>query len=302
MSSVAGVAVNPLGNVGRVQNSGLEFTLGYHEQMKNNIRYYIDANFSLLKSEVKDLGDRAFLAHSNTIRAMQPLQSVVGQPWYSYYLIKTAGIFQNQAEIDAYTFTDKNGGVKKIQPNAKPGDLKFVDINNDGIINDNDRDYVGSYTPKFTYGLNAGFTFRNFDLNLLIQGVAGNKIFNGVKVMTYAAGQGWNMSKDVLDSWAYNHNSNIPLVSMRDLNGNFSTVSDFFLEDGSYTRIKNLTVGYTFPKLLHSTSSFRVYGSAENLMTITGYSGMDPEVGNNGLDGGTYPISRVFSLGFNLTF
>ncbi|GHV21454.1 SusC/RagA family TonB-linked outer membrane protein [Bacteroidia bacterium] len=302
MPSVAGVAVNPLGNVGRVQNSGLEFTLGYHEQMKNNIRYYIDANFSLLKSEVKDLGDRAFLAHSNTIRAMQPLQSVVGQPWYSYYLIKTAGIFQNQAEIDAYTFTDKNGGVKKIQPNAKPGDLKFVDINNDGIINDNDRDYVGSYTPKFTYGLNAGFTFRNFDLNLLIQGVAGNKIFNGVKVMTYAAGQGWNMSKDVLDSWAYNHNSNIPLVSMRDLNGNFSTVSDFFLEDGSYTRIKNLTVGYTFPKLLHSTSSFRVYGSAENLMTITGYSGMDPEVGNNGLDGGTYPISRVFSLGFNLTF
>jgi hypothetical protein len=138
-------------------------------------------------------------------------------------------------------------------------------------------------------------------LNLLVQGIAGNKIFNGVKVMTYAAGQGWNMSKDVLGSWAYNHNSSIPLISMRDLNGNFSTVSDFFLEDGSYTRIKNLVIGYTFPKLFNS-SSLRVYGSAENLLTITGYSGMDPEVGNRGLDGGTYPLSKVISFGFNLTF
>jgi TonB-linked SusC/RagA family outer membrane protein len=301
MPSVAGVAVNPLGNVGSVQNRGWEFTLSYHNQIKNNIRYYINANVSFLKSEVKDLDDREFLSHTNTIRAMQPLQSVVGQPWYSYYLIKTAGIFRNQAEIEAYTFTDKDGVAKKIQPNAQPGDLRFVDSDNDGIINDNDRDYAGSYTPEFTYGLNAGFTFGNFDLNLLIQGIAGNKIFNGVKVMTYAAGQGWNMSKDVLDSWTYNQNSNIPLVSMKDSNGNFSTVSDFFLEDGGYTRIKNLTIGYTFPKVFN-ISSLRVYGSAENLLTLTKYSGMDPEVGNHGLDGGAYPLSRAVSFGFNITF
>lgn len=302
MPSVAGVSVNPLGNVGKVQNSGLEFTLGWRDQTKNGIRYHIDANISTLTSEVKDLGNREFLPHGNTIRAMQPLQSIVGQPWYSYYLIKTDGIFRTQAEIDSYTFTDQNGVVKKIQPNAKIGDLKFVDNNHDGQISDDDRDYAGSYTPQLTYGLNAGLTFRNFDLNILIQGVAGNKIFNGVKVMTYAAGQGWNMSKDVLNSYGYNPDSDIPLISMRDLNGNFSTVSDFFLEDGSYTRLKNLTVGYTFPQLFNTTSSLRVYGSADNLLTITGYSGMDPEVGNHGLDGGTYPVSRVISFGLNLIF
>ena len=312
MPSVAGVATNPLGNVGKVQNKGWEFTVGYRNQTKSNIQYYVNANFSYLKSEVKDLGDRAFLPHGNTIRAMQPLHSVVGQPWYSYYLIKTDGIFQNEEEIKNYTHTGSDGVAKLIQPNAKPGDLKFVDINNDGIINDNDRDYRGSYSPNFTYGLNAGITFRNFDLSILIQGVAGNKIFNGVKVMTYSAGQGWNMSKDVTTSWGYDHNSDVPLVSMRDLNGNFSTVSDFFLEDGGYTRLKNLTIGYTIQKLFNTTTSLRIYGSADNLFTITKYSGMDPEIGsysdsgthggNYGLDGGVYPVSRVVSLGLELSF
>ena len=162
---------------------------------------------------------------------------------------------------------------------------------------------MGSYTPKFSFGLNGHLEYKNFDLSFLIQGVAGNKIFNGVKVMTYAAGQGWNMSKDVLDSWGYNKNSNIPLISMSDTNGNFSTASDFFLEDGSYLRIKNITLGYNIPTFKRANApKIRVYASGENLLTFTKYSGMDPEVGNYGLDGGTYPVSRIVSLGVNLTF
>lgn len=307
VASVAGISVAPLGNVGKVRNSGFEFTAGYGDKTKSGFTYQLDANFSYLKSEVLDLGARDFFAHSKTIRAMQPLRSKVGESWYSYYVIETAGIFQNQAEIDAYTYTDNSGKVSKIQPNAQPGDLKFIDANGDGIINDDDRQYKDSYSPKFTYGLNAAFSYKNFDLGLSLQGVGGNKIFNGVKVMTYAAGQGWNMSKDVLNSWGYNSDSNIPLISMADKNGNFSTVSDFFLEDGGYLRVKNLTLGYTVPKNLfgrHASQApnLRVYVSGENLLTFTKYSGMDPEVGNYGLDGGTYPVSRVVSFGLNLTF
>ena len=298
VSSVAGISIAPLGNVGSVQNRGFEFTLGYGDKTKSGFGYNFDINFSTLKSEVKDLGEREYFAHGNTIRAIQPLRSTVGQDWYSYYLIKTDGIFQSQEEIDAYI---KDG--KKIQPNAKPGDLKFVDTNEDGVINDDDRQYMGSYTPKFSFGLNGHLEYKNFDLSFLIQGVAGNKIFNGVKVMTYAAGQGWNMSKDVLDSWGYNKNSNIPLISMSDTNGNFSTASDFFLEDGSYLRIKNITLGYNIPTFKRANApKIRVYASGENLLTFTKYSGMDPEVGNYGLDGGTYPVSRIVSLGVNLTF
>ncbi|MEG1616390.1 MAG: TonB-dependent receptor [Bacteroidales bacterium] len=306
VASVAGISVAPLGNVGKVKNSGYELTVGYQDATPGGFVYKVDANFTRLKSKVIDLGERDFLAHSRTIRGMQPLRSKVGEDWYSYFVIETDGIFQSQEEINAYSTTTQNGSKKLIQPNAQPGDLKFKDANGDGIINEDDRVFKGSYTPKFTYGLNASFSYKNFDLGLSLQGVGGNKIFNGVKVMTYAAGQGWNMSSDVLDSWAYNKNSDIPLVSMTDKNGNFSTVSDFFLEDGDYLRLKNLTLGYTMPKKLFgktaSAPQLRMYVSGENLLTLTKYSGMDPEVGNYGIDGGTYPVSRVVSFGLNLSF
>lgn len=299
--SVAGLTTAPFANVGKVENKGWEVSATYSDRTQSGLSYSVSANAASQKNTVKDLGSRDFFAHGNTIRAMQPLRSKVGESWYSYYLIKTDGIFQNQAQIDAYV--DKNGA--KIQPNAVPGDLKFVDYDGNGLINDNDRQYLGSYAPKYTYGFAASLEYKGIDFSMQLQGVSGNKIFNGSKLMTYAPGQGWNLSSDVLNSWGYNKSSSIPLLSMSDKNGNTSTPSDFFLENGSYCRLKSVTVGYTLPRSwfgAQSNINARFFFSGENLLTITGYSGMDPEVGNQGLDGGTYPVSRIYSVGLNLTF
>lgn len=298
--TVAGLMTAPYANVGLVENTGWEFTATYADQTRGGFSYSISANAAIQQNTVKDLGSRDFFPHNDGVRGLITLRSAVGQSWYSYYLIQSAGIFQNQEEVNAH---NKNG--VKIQPNAQPGDLKYVDKNNDGLINDEDRVYMDSYMPKLTYGLSANFAYKGFDLSFQIQGVSGNKIFNGSKVMTYAPGQGWNLSSDLLNSWNYNKQSNIPLVSMSDSNGNFSTASDFFLEDGSYCRLKNVTFGYTLPSKWfgkEATTKARIFFSGENLLTITKYSGMDPEVGRNGIDGGTYPVSSIYSFGINITF
>lgn len=299
--SVAGIETAPLGNVGKVRNSGWEIGVNWNDRA-GAVAYSIGANFSTLKNEVKSLGDRDYIPHTNEIRSMMPLRSAVGQSWYSYYLIPTDGLFRSNEEAEAYV---KDG--QRIQPNAKAGDIKFKDTNNDGIINDKDRVYMGSYMPKYTFALNGSVSWNNFDVAFQFQGVAGNKIFNGMKVMTYPSDQGFNMSVDVLDSYSYNPSSNIPRLAMKDENKNYSTVSDFFLENGSYLRMKNLTIGYSLPKSLMASigcsgTNVRFYATGENLFTITKYSGIDPEVGGNGLDGGKYPVARVFSLGLNVNF
>ena len=299
--SVAGIQNAPLGNVGKVRNSGWEFGLNWDDKA-GQVTYSVGANFSTLKNEVLSLGDRDYMPHTDDIRSMKPLQSAVGQPWYSFYLIETDGIFRSDEEAASYM---KDG--KAIQPNAKAGDIKFIDANGDGVINDNDRVYKGSYAPKYTFSLSGSIAWKNFDFGIMFQGVAGNKIFNGVKVMTYPTDQGYNMSSDILNSYTYNESSNIPRVSMKDDNKNYSTVSDFFLENGSYLRLKNLTIGYSLPKSLLNrigcgNTGIRFYATGENLFTITGYDGMDPEVGRMGLDGGKYPVARVFNFGVNVNF
>lgn len=300
--SVAGIENAPLGNVGKVRNSGWEVGVNWTDKA-GAVTYSIGANFSTLKNEVKNLGDRDYIPHSDEVRSLMPLQSAVGQPWNAFYVIETDGLFRSDEEAAAYVDAEGN----RIQPNAKAGDIKFVDMNKDGVINDKDRVYKGSYAPKYTFALNGSLAWNNFDVSFLFQGVAGNKIFNGVKAMVYPADQGFNMSADMLNSYTYNPSSDIPRLAMNDANKNFTTTSDFFLEDGSYLRLKNLTIGYTLPKSLMSSigctgTNIRFYASGENLFTITGYDGMDPEVGRMGLDGGKYPVSRVFSFGLNVNF
>ena len=303
ITSTAGIEEEPYGNVGRVLNRGVEFSASYNETI-GKVNFNIFGNLSTVHNEVLNLGERAFFPHDNTINSLQPLRSVVGQPWYSYYLLKTDNIFQSQAEVDAYVH---NGA--KIQPNAQAGDLKFVDTNGDGRINNDDNQYMGSALPGITYGFGAGLNFGGFDFSVFFQGISKVKIFNGFKLMGLTGRmQGNNMLSDILRSWNYDKNSGIPRLALHnDPNGNYTKASNFYLEDGSYLRLKNITLGYTLPKSIFNNiglenSSLRIYVNVENLFTFTKYTGFDPEVGNYGLDGGRYPVPRSSSIGLNFNF
>ena len=303
--SQAGITVAPYGNIGKVLNRGWEFGANYRKNI-GQVNLTAFANLSTVYSEVLDLGDYEFMQHTTNVNSIQPLRSTIGQPWYSYFLLKTDGIFQTQQEIDSYTHT-ANGTTTKIQPNAKPGDLKYIDFNNDGRINQSDYQYMGSYLPKVTYAFGSNINWKNIDFSFMFQGISGVKIFNGFKSMGITGRQvPSNMLAMVLDSWEYNPNSGIPRLGLlSDPNGNYTNPSDFMLEDGSYLRLKNVALGYTIPKnflnqIRLTGLGARVYVNAENLLTVTKYTGFDPEVGNFGIDGGRYPNARLISVGLNL--
>lgn len=288
----------PMINQGQIGNKGLEFAASWKDRI-GKVEYEIGGNLATLKNRVQYIDDNkeAFWAHGDSWRGvLTPYRSVVGQPYYSYWLIKNAGIFQTDEEAAAYS---KNN--KRIQPNAKAGDLKFVDNNDDGVIDDKDRVFMGSAFPKLTYGFNANLYWNNFDFSVFFQGVSGVKLFHAFKQSTLnGAEQGYNRWDKILDAWSpENPGSNIPRIKATDPNKNFQTPSDWYLENGSYLRLKNILVGYTFKKLPWS-AGLRVYITADNLFTITKYTGMDPEVGGVGMDGGQFPVSRVFAVGAKL--
>ena len=298
-------------NQGEINNQGVEVLVNWKDNLSKDFNYWVSANFAYNRNRVvstgvlDDEGNAGVWTGGGDFRMMPWIyQSEAGQPLNSFYVIKTAGIFQSDAEAAAYT---KDGN--RIQPAAVAGDLKFVDYNNDGKIDEKDRQYVGSAMPKFTYALSAGFNWKNFNFSMMWQGVAGNKIAYVGKQMILADFEGnFNRSAEILNAWSpSNTSSNIPRLSKNDPNGNFSTPSDWYIEDGSYLRLKNLTIGYDLtsalrklPHFAERNSSLNIYFSGENLLTITKYSGMDPEVG--GWDGLMYPVSRVFAFGVKLTY
>lgn len=291
----------PLVNQGEISNQGFEVAANWSDQV-GEVQYSVGGNLATLKNRVSRINDDpdAVWTHGNSWRGiLTPYRSTVGQPYYSYWLVQTDGLFQSDAEVQAYR--GPNGEL--IQPNAQAGDLKFIDKNNDGVINDEDRVYMGNAFPKLTYGLNGTVSWKNFDLSLFFQGVGDMKLFNAFKQSTLNAGeQGYNRWDKILDAWTpENTDTDIPRVSTNDPNKNFSTNSDWYLENGSYLRLKNAMLGYTFSKL-PKRMKMRVYLTGENLFTITNYSGIDPEVGGIGLDGGQYPVSRSYAIGLNLTF
>ena len=306
--SQIGVKNPPMGNMGHVINRGWEFSIAYHGSIAGNVNYDVWGMYSYNNGYVKDYGPRsAPVRHDNpNVDSKSLLYSAAGQPWYSFMLYKTAGIFRSQEEIDNYKWTNPETGISSpIQPLAKVGDLKYVDTNNDGKINDNDKIFMGSYAPKHTFSFGGSIQWKGLDFSLMFQGVAGNKIYNGMKQLAMNARNDYgNLITDVLNTWDFNNaGSKYPRLGIaEDLNGNYTKFSDVFLEKGDYLRLKNITLGYTLPIKNKNIPSIRFYGSIDNVFTMTGYSGVDPEVGNYGVDRGVYPVTRLFNFGVNVNF
>lgn len=305
LSGTVGIASRTI-NGGEVEDRGFELGINYSSDRDKAFQYSIGANIATLRNEVLSLaGGVESIALDNNYRQMlNPIVIAVGQPLYSFNVVQTDGIFQSQEEVDAYT----NSEGELIQPFAQAGDFKFVDANGDGVIDANDRVIAGDAYPDFSYGLNFNASYKGFDFNVFFQGVQGNELFNATKFSTLNAGVGqqYNMLVGVLDAWTpENPTSTLPRVSLNDANSNFYQTSDFYIEDGSYLRLKNLTIGYTLPASLTSKmhlGSLRIYATGTNLLTWTKYTGFDPEVGMDtyGMDSGRYPQSRSFLVGLNI--
>jgi TonB-linked SusC/RagA family outer membrane protein len=294
----------PTINGGSVRNSGIEAEISYKKQL-GPLYLSTSINGAFNKNEVLDIRntEKRLQGGSGGFGQGGILFAQVGTPMGVFYGVKTNGIFQNQSEIDSYT----NAEGIKIQPNAVPGDIRFVDSNNDGKINDADRVQIGNPFPKFTGGLNLNAEIYGFDLNLFLYAALGQDVYDATRRYDM---NGTNYRADWLNRWTGEGTSNYyPRVTFTDANMNMKTVSDFFIHDGSFARLRNITIGYTLPKNITEkikVNKFRLYVSSENLLTLTKYQGFDPEIGGgvfgNGIDNGIYPQPRTFMTGINVTF
>lgn len=314
-------------NIGKMKNYGMEFQVGYrlnNKKLKSNL----SANVSIVRNKVLNLFNETATidaGFNQDYGAYNMTRTVIGQPIQSFYGWQTDGIFQSAAEVAA----------APDQAGASAGDIRFKDLSGpdgtpDGVVDSYDRTFLGSYLPKFTYGLNYSGTYKKFDFSVFFQGVYGNKIYNGTKVLTEGMLRLFNAGTAVLDAWSpTNTDTDIPRAVSGDPNQNART-SDRFIENGSYLRLKTLTIGYTIPMSVltkGNVSDIRIYASGQNLFTITKYTGYDPEVGayiplsgngtpgtpgnngtstsgllNNGIDYGLMPTSRTLLCGIQIKF
>ncbi|GAB4409404.1 MAG: TonB-dependent receptor [Bacteroidia bacterium] len=292
----------PVGNIATMRNRGAELEVGYVKTL-GQVRLDIRANASYVENEVTDLGpDKEFLpGQTFSPQGLEITRTTVGLPIGYFYGYQTDGIFQTEAEVAAYTGAD---GLP-IQPAAQPGDFRFVDVNENGEIDPDDRTFIGDPTPNWTYGFNLSAAWKGFDVVVFGQGVDGNELFKATRRFDL---QMANMTADALDRWTGPGTSNTyPRLVMNDPNQNFSRSSNFYVEDGGFFRIKTLQLGYSLPvTVLQPVGIDRVrfYVSGNNLVTFTGYSGFDPEIGGGsyGVDRGIYPQPRFYLVGINLTF
>ena len=313
----SGYQENPPFNVGKVNNYGLELAATYRKN-SGSLTYSIGANFSTLRNEVLDLGGSPPIASTFDVGGFFPNSTRVGSPISAFYGYVADGIFQNQGELDAHA----------TQEGAAPGDIRFRDISGpegvpDGVIDGEDRQVIGNPLPDYAFGLNAQFSYAGFDLNFLVQGVYGNDIYNATRINLENFSDFGNKHNYIIDRWTGPGTSDrVPRLIWTDPNNNFGRSSSYFVEDGSYVRLKNVQLGYNLPGSVLERVGIthaRVYVSGENLITLTRYSGYDPEIGsvpgtggqgtdesfrsfNNGVDIGNYPIARSFTVGVNFGF
>lgn len=298
-----GASADPWGNVATMENKGLEVDLGYHKQL-GDFNLNLKTNCSYVKNEVTDMGPTDFLVNATfQSSAYEISRKMVGMPVNAFFGFLTDGVFQNEGDIALHHNSD---GVA-LQPDARPGDLRWVDVNKDGVINSKDRTYLGDPTPHWIYGLSATLTWKSFDFSAFAQGVAGNKIFQGLRRLDIPNA---NYTDKALGRWTGDGTStDYPRLVDGDPNGNFTRPSNFYLEKGDYFRIKSVQLGFTLPKSLLTRAKFdnlRIYVSGNNLLTFTQYTGFDPEIGGGsgvyGIDRGVYPQARSLMAGINLTF
>lgn len=301
---LSGIQDPAFGNAGEVQNRGVEFSIGYQTNaLGNDLFYSINANVSYNQNEVLELaeglteipgGRVGFIGDNFTTRA------IVGQPLGVFRGHVMDGLFQTQEEIDNHA----------TQANAVPGDIRFKDLNGDGVIDQEDRKFIGNPWPDFVVGLNAQANYKNFDLAIGFTGTIGNDIFNASKWAQL--GSNWfNWHEDALGRWTGPGTSNyVPRLDERDPNNNLR-FSDWYVEDGSYLRLSNVQLGYTIPQ--NHARNIRIFVTGRNLLTITGYSGTDPELGTSdegvdgsilfvGIDTGHLAVPRTFTAGINIGF
>lgn len=277
-------------NSGEVRNTGFEFTLGY-EDNQDAFKYNINANLATLNNEVEKL-------HPNLPNISgEVTRTQVGQPINAYFGFEMVGVYQNQQEINNHL-----SGID--DPNVKPGDIKFKDLDGNGVINSEDRTFIGDPHPDITYGMNLSGQYKNLDFSVFLQGVLGADQYNdSQKILNYDT-RPFNYTTKMLDSWdGEGSTDEIPRVSFTDNGG--SRVSSIFVEDASYLRINSVEMGYSLGSLLgekfSSVGNIRIYASAQNVFTLTGYGGLDPEL-TDLQDFGTYPISRTVTIGVNTSF
>ena len=293
----------PYANVGSVQNRGVEMSVNWRHYVKK-LRYSIGVNTAYNKNKMTKIGNEdKVLPGATWAIAGIVTRAEEGLPIAYFWGYQTDGIFQNVNEV--YQHIGNEG--KLLQPNAKPGDVRFVDVNGDNVINEEDRTMIGNPTPDWTLGVNAGLEYWNFDFSFLLTGAFGHEVFNGSQRqdLRYT-----NRPVSILDRWNGEGTSNeTPRYTWIDVNNNYR-VSDLYIESGSFLRVKNMQIGYTLPgNILEriGASTWRFYVSVENLLTFTKYTGADPEIGamssfDIGIDRGIYPAARTFRFGTTISF
>ncbi len=297
LPATVGEAQRPSVNVGDVQNRGVDLALNYRKQISKDLRFSVGANIGAYKMEIKSMPDPGYLYYGEQVI------NQVGFPSSTFYGYRVLGLFSDAGDVERHA----------EQWDAAPGRFKFEDVNNDGVVNEDDRTHLGNPHPDFTYGINLSANYKNFDFSAIFYGSEGNEIYNATRSATdFWGGQIGNKSRRLLDAWTEdNKNTTVPKAeAARTFTTNSNTHSSYFVEDGSYFRLRALTIGYNLPGAAIKTiglSGVRLYVQGTNLFTITKYTGLDPELAASnamffGQDNGNYPIQKSIVIGLNVGF